>query len=286
MAWLSPGQTTTAVSHKLLVQGQAPRPLLPIRLLQVRQISITKIVRVSWADLFRVASENVAPETLAPPSYSWSLSPLPSTTSKAQLGSSAPQSSSSLLPSTQAVPISTSVIAAALQQSSLSTIKMPHPTQISTQISSSTVAYVGSSPPFFNTTQTSVTASGTSSSCGVDTGRFTINVCKVPGRCTFQLLTVSSLMISPIFRRLLLHRTSLLFSTHIVNSSLTVDMGMHLRPKTRIPLSRHPSSRSTITITTQFLRNRSTLAWSYMGRSEQDRGLMRARTGSMRILLG
>ncbi|KAL8997897.1 MAG: hypothetical protein Q9188_006215 [Gyalolechia gomerana] len=72
---------------------------------------------------------------------------------------------------------------------------MPHPTQISTQISSSTVSLVESSPPFFNTTQTSVTASATSSACGVDTGRFTINFDDLPHFST----TSPSSDVPPIF---------------------------------------------------------------------------------------
>lgn len=126
------------------------------------------------------SSETPASETSASPSYSWDVSPVPLATSTTQLDSSIAQASSSHMPSAQPEPTSTSVIAATLQQSSLSTTLEPSATQTSTQISSSTVSLVETTPPFVNTTQTSAAASPTSSSCGVDTGRFTINFDDLP----------------------------------------------------------------------------------------------------------
>ncbi|KAL9027770.1 MAG: hypothetical protein Q9196_003752 [Gyalolechia fulgens] len=147
--------------------------------------SVTSI-ETSSANQAATTSETVSSEALTPPSYSWDSSPVPPTTSTVQLGSNA-----SPLPSTPAVPTSTGVVAAILQQSSLSHANEASPTQISTQTSSSTVSVVESTPPFSNATQTSAT----SASCGVDTGRFTINFDDLPHFAT----TSPSSDVPPIF---------------------------------------------------------------------------------------
>ncbi|KAL8932609.1 MAG: hypothetical protein Q9211_006222 [Gyalolechia sp. 1 TL-2023] len=147
--------------------------------------SVTSI-ETSSANQAATTSETVSSEALTPPSYSWDSSPVPPTTSTVQLGSNA-----SPLPSTPAVPTSTGVVAAILQQSSLSHANEASPAQISTQTSSSTVSVVESTPPFSNATQTSAT----SASCGVDTGRFTINFDDLPHFAT----TSPSSDVPPIF---------------------------------------------------------------------------------------
>ncbi|KAL9595154.1 MAG: hypothetical protein Q9219_006610 [cf. Caloplaca sp. 3 TL-2023] len=153
-------------------------------------------------------SENAASETSVESSYLWDSAPVPLTTSS----TTEPEGNASPtfiwvtppsgppfpfwsveLPTGSPIPLSTSSLQFSTGAQSSSGLGTPtataspsfnanesSSTQYITQTSSSTVSLVGSIPPFPNATQTSASASSTASSCGNDTGRFTVDFDDLP----------------------------------------------------------------------------------------------------------
>lgn len=75
-------------------------------------------------------------------------------------------------------------------------------------------------------------------------------------------------------------------SIHIGNCFSTPAMVMSLRQAIPMLRSRHLSSPCGMFITTRSSSSRSTPAWNYVGRSEQDQGLTRVPIGSTRTRYG
>ncbi|KAL8727932.1 MAG: hypothetical protein Q9181_005523 [Wetmoreana brouardii] len=122
------------------------------------------------------------PEPSAQSGYSWASTLVPSTSAMTQPVTSTVQPSPAQSPVTTGFPASGS-ITSMLQSGPLSTPKEPPSTQMSSETSFSTVSLIEPSkptPPFLNATQTSSQASATTTSCGGDTGRFTINFDDLP----------------------------------------------------------------------------------------------------------
>ncbi|KAL8703921.1 MAG: hypothetical protein Q9201_002901 [Fulgogasparrea decipioides] len=122
------------------------------------------------------------PESSAQSEYSWASSLAPSTSAITQPAISTVQQSSAQSSVIPGFPASTS-IKSIPESDPLSAPKEPSPTQMSNETSFSTVSLIKPSKPtspFLNATQTSSKVSATTTSCGSDTGRFTINFDDLP----------------------------------------------------------------------------------------------------------